>query len=143
MEDVMPVRKNSQSGFSMIEMLVAIMILMVGLLGLAQLQITAIKANSQSATATAATAISQRFIEEITAMDQDDPMFDADGTGTFPSVAVAGAGTYSVTWTVDAEYEDVTNLCKATIVVASTTEVMGVLGSDIRTVTVSTLKRAL
>ena len=139
----MPVSRNYQSGFSMVEMLVAILILMVGLLGLAQLQLTAIKANAQSATSTAATAIAQRAVEEITAMDQDDVMFNADGTGTFPSVTVAGAGTYSVNWTVVSPFESVTNLCKVTIVVASTSEVMSVTGNKIRTVTISTLKRAI
>ena len=139
----MPVSRNYQSGFTMVEMLVAVLILMVGLLGLAQLQITAIKANSSSATSTAATAIAQRAVEEIIAMDPDDPMFDANGTGTFPSVPVTGAGTYSVSWTVVTPFEDVTNLCEVTIVVSSTTEVMNVTGNKVRSVTISTLKRSI
>jgi type IV pilus assembly protein PilV len=40
--------KSGQAGFSLIELLVAIVILAVGLLGLAELQVTAIRANSHS-----------------------------------------------------------------------------------------------
>jgi prepilin-type N-terminal cleavage/methylation domain-containing protein len=140
---MMPASKKSQSGFTLVELLVAVMILAVGLLGLAQLQVSAIKANSQSATTTAATAIAQRYIERITAMDPADAMFNADGTGTFPPVTVEGGGIYNVTWTVETPYESVTNLCKVTIFVESTTDVMGVLGNNKRTATMRTLKRAI
>lgn len=136
----MPGSKNLQSGFTLVELLVSMMILAVGLLGLAQLQVVAIKANSQSATMSAATAISQKAIEEIRAWNSADPRLNADGTGNFASVTVAGAGTYSITWTVEALFEGVSNLCKVTIVVESTADVMGVLGNAKRTVTAHTLK---
>jgi type IV pilus assembly protein PilV len=139
----MSVSKNSQSGFSLIELLVAVMILAVGLLGLAQLQVTAIKANSQSTAKMAATAIAQRSIEEIVAMDADNPMFSVSGTGTFPSVEMEGAGTYDVIWTVVTPHDGVTNLCKVTIVVESAGNVMKVLGNMKESVTRFTLKRSI
>lgn len=139
----MPASKNSQSGFSLIEMLVAIVILTVGLLGLAQLQITAIKANSQSTTSIAATALAQQALEQIMAWDADDARLDVDGTNTFTSVTVKGAGTYTITWTVKTGYEGVTNLCRVDVVVESTQAVMGVLGHNTRTVSVHTFRRSI
>ena len=46
----MPASKKMQAGFTLVELLIAIVILAVGLLGLVQLQMTAIKTNSQSMT---------------------------------------------------------------------------------------------
>jgi type IV pilus assembly protein PilV len=140
---MMPASKNSQSGFSLIELLVAVVILAVGLLGLAQLQVTAIKSNSQSTAKIAATAIVQRAIEEVAAMDADLPMFGVSGTGTFPSVTMAGAGTYNVNWTVETPHEGVTNLSKVTIVVESAGDVMKVMGNMKETATAYTLKRSI
>ena len=40
--------ENSQSGFSLVELLVAIVVLAICMLGLAQLQITAMRTNSKS-----------------------------------------------------------------------------------------------
>ena len=96
----------------------------------------------------AATAIAQKAIEEIAATDPADAMFDPAAvstprTGTFPSVTVSGGGTYTVDWSVVNPFEDVTNLCKITIVVESTTAVGHVLGNQKRSVTVHTLKRAI
>ena len=139
----MPVSKNPQSGFSLIEMLVAVVILAVGLLGLAQLQITAIKANAQSATALASTALAQQAIEKIMAWPADDPNLDATGTGTLDSVTVAGAGTYTITWTVTAGYEGVTNLCRVDVVVASVQHVMHVLGNQQRVARAHTFRRSI
>jgi prepilin-type N-terminal cleavage/methylation domain-containing protein len=68
MEDMMPASQNSQSGFSMVEMLVAIVILAVGLLGLAELQITAMKTNSKSGSIVAASTVAQMATEEIMAV---------------------------------------------------------------------------
>jgi type IV pilus assembly protein PilV len=136
----------------MIELLVAVVILAVGLLGLAQLQVTAIKANSQSATATAAAALAQKIIEEIAAMEADDAMFDAPTASPDPTwpgspYTVAGAGTYDVTYKVETVVpsvgETVTNLYKVSVSVRSSTALGHVLGNRIRLAQASTVKRAI
>ena len=145
----MPVSKKAQAGFTLIELLAAVLILAIGLLGLAQLQVTAIKANSQSATSTAAAAIAQKVVEEVAALPADHSMFDAASSGnTWPGspIAVEGGGTYNVTYDVvqvQADGNDVTNLFRVDITVSSTGEVMHVLGNQTRLVEVSTLKRAI
>jgi type IV pilus assembly protein PilV len=145
---MMPVSKNSQSGFSLVELLVAVVILAVGLLGLAQLQLTAIKANAQSATSTAATAIAQRVIEEIVALGGDDAMFNGPNSGTWPGspVNVEGAGSYAITYDVtqvQAGGVNVTNFFRVEVTVASTTDVMHVLGNRVRSARAFTVKRAI
>lgn len=142
----MPTLKKSQSGFSLVELLVAIVILAVGLLGLAQLQVTAIKANSQSTTSTASAALAQRVVEEIAAMPADDAMFDGPGSGTWGSAVLDGAGTYDITYdvtAVKASGVDVTNLFRVEVTVTSTADLMHVLGNQKREVKAFTLKRAI
>jgi len=76
MEDMMPVSKDSQSGFSLIEMLVAMIILAVGLLGMAELQITAIKGNSKSGSLLSANSVAQTALEEVMAVSTlSDPLY--------------------------------------------------------------------
>ena len=138
-------QKSAQSGFSLVELLIAILILAVGLLGLAELQITATKANSHSDTMLAASSLAQQVIEEIMAMDSGDALFNAaannvpwDGS----PVTVAGAGTYNIEYDVVPNYLGVTNLTQIVVQVSSAQEVMNVSGNRVRTVTASTIKRS-
>ena len=140
-----PVPKNTQSGFSMIEMLVAVMILAVGLLGLAQLQITAITANAQGDSITAANGLIQKAVEDIAAMSADDAVFAADISGMTwagSPFTIAGAGVYNVTCDVDANYQSVTGLSQITVHVRSANAVANVLGNQVRSMDATTFKRS-
>lgn len=137
--------KSGQAGFSLIELLVAVVILAIGLLGLAELQVTAIRANSQSETMLAAATIAQGVIEEIAAMSSDDVIFNANVNGatwdTSP-ITVEGGGTYDITYDVQTTYQGVTNLCLITVRVISTGRLMQVGGNRERRAVVSTVKLA-
>ena len=141
----MPATKNSQSGFSLIELLVAVMILAVGLLGLAELQITAIKANSQSDSISVANALAQKAAEDVAAMSANNPIFSSAVTGATwdgSPFDIDGAGVYNVTYDVVPNYQTVTGLSQVTIHVRSATAVANVLGNRMRSVDAVAFKRS-
>lgn len=138
--------EKKQAGFTLVELMVAVVILAIGLLGLVQLQVTAIKTNSQSMTSTASKALAQKTVEEFAALSADDPVFTDGQTGTWGTYTTQGGGTYTVTYSVaqvQAGGNDVSQLFNVTITVTSTTELMGVLGNREQVVTINTLKRAI
>ena len=138
--------KSAQAGFSLVELLVAVVILAVGLLGLAELQVTAMRANSQSESMVAASALAQELLEEIAAMDPANPTLDAiinNATWAGSPFTLAGGGTYDVTYSVALNHEGVTNLCLVTVTVRSQNEVMSILGKRRETVVMTTLKRSI
>ncbi len=140
-------RMKSQKGFSMIELLVTVVILAVGLLGLAELQVTAIRTNSHSETLMAAGQLAQREIEEIVAMKESDPFFDADAAFTEKStgspITVQGAGSFRIYRSVDANHQGVPNITLVTVRVQSAGTVMTVFGPQQRTIDITTLKRVI
>lgn len=136
---------GSQAGFSMVELLIAVVVLAVGLLGLAELQITAMRANAQSQSMVAATALAKEIIEEVSALAPDNSTFDAavnDQTWAGSPFTLAGAGRFDVTYSVATNHQGVTNLCLVTVRVRSQEEVMTVLGKRREEVVMTTLKRA-
>lgn len=144
-------QKSAQSGFSMVELLIAIVILAIGLLGLAELQITATKANAQSDSITVANGLAQKVVEEIAAMGADDAIFSSPAgvpagevSPTWPGspYSVPGAGVYNVTYDLATNYDTVTGLSQITIHVRSAGAIANVTGSRVRGVDVVTFKRS-
>lgn len=64
-------RMTSQLGFSLVELMIAIVLLTFGLLGLAQLQVTAMRTTTHSAGMLGANALGQRIVEEIMSFPPD------------------------------------------------------------------------
>ena len=136
---------RSQAGFSMIEMLIAVVILAVGLLGLAQLQITAIQANSKSESLMAATALAQQVLEEMVALPEGDPLFDGAlnqyvdwGVG---QINVPGAGAYDVEYRLEQTTPVVAGVLRVLIRVSPVSANRGVFGR--RAVVLTSLKRTV
>ena len=137
-------RQRSQAGFSLVELLVAILILAVGLLGLAELQVSTMKANAQGDSIMVANHLAQKVIEEISAAPGNDPRLVTTVTAqtwTGSPFTVAGAGAYNVTYDVASNHGGVTGLSQVTVHVASAEAVMNVLGNRQRLVNLTTLKR--
>ncbi len=59
------VRRHGSRGFTLIEMMVAVLLIGVGLMGLAALSTTVTRANTQSSSLTTASAIAQERIERF------------------------------------------------------------------------------
>jgi len=134
-----------QDGFTLIEMMIAIVVLSVGLLGLAKLQITAIHGNTQTNNSTVAAALAQQIYEDVAARRGDDPLFasaqtDADWPDS-PVIDVPGGGSYAVTYTTVTDYNGVDQLTKIDITVQSVNEFSAVTGRKRALATITTLKR--
>lgn len=73
----------NDSGFTLLEILIAIVIFSIGLLAVATMQISSIQGNSYSQEVTDATILAKDKIEELMAIDYDNLNFlsDVDGDG--------------------------------------------------------------
>ncbi|MGC9423789.1 type IV pilus modification PilV family protein [Vibrio sp.] len=93
---------NLESGFTLIEVLIALTIFAIGLLAIAGMQITAIQGNSKAHSVTAKVALASGIIEEIMALSGDDDFFTTEQTNAaWVTAKIAGAGECSSTITVD------------------------------------------
>lgn len=72
---------SNQRGFTLLELLIALVILAIGLLGLAGLHVTAIQGNVSGFKISTASAVAQQRIEELKALD--------------PSSAILNEGNYN------------------------------------------------
>lgn len=89
------VRKNE--GFTLLEVMIALVILSVGLLGLAALQLVAVKSNAFSSEMTYATMLAQQHAEIL----KSRAYTDADLTaGSHSAVGSSKGVQYTVTWNV-------------------------------------------
>ena len=76
------VKKNNQSGFTLLEVLIALFIFAVGILGVNALQLTSVRGNGKSNRITTASDIAADQIETFLSLNYDDPALDDDdGTG--------------------------------------------------------------
>jgi len=96
-------KMNGQSGFTLIEVMIAMVVLAVGLLALGTMQIVSIRANAFSSEMTYSTMLAQQQLETLKNLS----FSDADLTATTPETphtlpalpAVKGAS-YTVSWEV-------------------------------------------
>jgi type IV pilus assembly protein PilV len=91
-------RKQKESGFTILEVLVAISILSFGLLGVASMQTASIRGNNTAYRQTEAMSIAQDRLERLMALPYDDSALD-DGTHGDPYPG--GPNIYKVTYKVD------------------------------------------
>lgn len=89
---------SNQKGFTLLELLIALVILSIGLLGLAGLHIAAIRGNVSGFKISTATAIAQQRLEELKALDTTSTALAA---GVYPDNNIVVQGiTYNRSYTV-------------------------------------------
>lgn len=88
--NVMNSMRTRSSGFSLIEVMIAVVVLAVGLISLAALQAKLFQAGAESKTRAAATAIAQQELEEARSFAFVAPPVNADGTVTYAGATYVG-----------------------------------------------------
>ncbi|MBF0257944.1 MAG: prepilin-type N-terminal cleavage/methylation domain-containing protein [Desulfamplus sp.] len=86
-------RKPSEKGFTLIEIVIAMLIFTVGLLAVGGMQISAIRGNDQAAGFTEALIVGQSKIEELSLLLYTDPLLN-DTAGAYPTVRNSHTGNY-------------------------------------------------
>ena len=90
--------RKGERGFTLIEVLIALLVLMVGMAGILSLQITSMKATSFSRHATEASSLAEDKVEDLRTVPISSSRF-ADGTDQVDSRGVAAAdGQYTRSW---------------------------------------------
>jgi len=90
--------KNNQSGFTMIEVLIAMALFMIGILSLTGLQATCISGNASARIQTEATAIGTQMVEQLRMLPEDHS--DLDASGNPHELKRNGSQSYTIRWEI-------------------------------------------
>ena len=95
----------TEKGFTLSEVLVAVIVLSLGLLGLGRMHIAAIQVNTIASRLTQGTTLAQDRAERLMALPYNDPMLtDTTATGIFTSHTDPNPPQgYTITWQVDTD----------------------------------------
>jgi len=86
---------KDETGFTLLEVIIAISLLAVGLLAVASMQVSAITGNAHANRVSEATALAQDRLEELIADVIDTPTFDALASGSRTN------GNYTLNWVLN------------------------------------------
>ncbi len=81
---------NNKKGFTIIEVMIAIVVLAIGLLGAGAMQVAAIKGNANSSKLTEATNLAAAQIENILSLSAGDPLLANNNNVPFKRMGILG-----------------------------------------------------
>lgn len=93
-------RRQFDKGFTLLELLIAIVILAIGLLAVASMQANAIRSNSLAERVTVITAVSQGAMEDLLARADSDPIFDAAAANVLYDTRTVQGVIYTASYTM-------------------------------------------
>ena len=109
---------KNQKGFTLVEVMIAMVILSAGLLALAEIQVTAIRANATSKNITSATILNEGKLEELMADG-----FSSLSNGTITEVNIDETGSSGGKFdreTIIEDYDSSTAMKKVTVTISWT-----------------------
>lgn len=129
---------RNEKGFSIVELLFAILLLTIGLVAVAGMQSTAINGNAWANKLSTATVLAQEALEEILARGPSGAIFSGNSTAAYDldpntignNISIRGAGTFSATRTITVDTP-----------VAGVVKIDVTITDGIRTVTMTGYKR--
>lgn len=101
-----PHQRQGQEGFTLVELLVAILLMTVGIFAVIAMQTTSMNANSIAMRLSVATSLAQEAMEDILSRPADTQNFKTAGTYDYDldpgtaenTITLPGGGTYSATY---------------------------------------------
>jgi prepilin-type N-terminal cleavage/methylation domain-containing protein len=106
------VTRDSQAGFTMIEVMVAMLLTAIAIIGILGLFMAQTKASSFSRHSTEATALCEDKLEKLRTLTAASPGINGTET-TLDEKGVIGAGIYTRTWSYTAQVNYVDIVCTA------------------------------
>ena len=97
---------NKQDGFSLLEVLIALVILAIGLLAVAQMQITAIKGNAFGSGMTSASSLAANTLERLMALPYDDVQLTTYGNWLPDNITGVEGGVNNAGYVREYQVED-------------------------------------
>jgi prepilin-type N-terminal cleavage/methylation domain-containing protein len=91
-------RRNRQSGFTLIEIIVSLAVIIIGLLGIMALQATTVRQNRLARGIERARVYAAQMMEDLRAKPAS--AFPASGSGTYPSIPTPDGVTYTRNFTI-------------------------------------------
>lgn len=93
-----PITRRGQQGFTLVEILIALLILLVGIAGILTLQMVSVRATNVSRHATEAAVVGENLLEEFRVVPMESIASGSDRVDDEGQVAADGA--YTRTWTI-------------------------------------------